>query len=125
MHTIQTLKNINTELSQLLKIQSKIKKIHRITESDINKIVKKTTKKNETLKESVMLDIPSLLIAFGILAGYGVVSYSIRKKIIENLRSKGKNELADKMEQKLKRDFSSRSKRQSDDTGGEWGDFDL
>jgi hypothetical protein len=102
-----------------------MRKIQRITESDINRIVKKTTKKNETLKESVMLDIPSLLIAFGILAGYGVVSYSIRKKIIENLRSKGKNELADKMEQKLKRDFSSRSKRQSDDTGGEWGDFDL
>lgn len=102
-----------------------MKKIQRITESDINRIVKKSSKKNKILKEDIMMDIPSLLITFGILAGYGVVSYGIRKKIIDNLRSKGKNELADKMEQKLKRDFSSKSKTQSDDTGGDWGDFDL
>lgn len=74
-----------------------MKKIQRITESDINRIVKKSIKENKKMINEGYgpVEIGQLVL---ILLSLGVGGYSVLDKMIMNLRSKGKDEEADEIE---------------------------
>lgn len=99
-----------------------MKKIQTITESDINRIVKKSIKenKNNLIMESGVIDLAALLTTFGVLSGFGVLATTIRKKIIKKLKDEGKSEEAEELEKKLKNRWKFDLNTKRDDTGGVW-----
>lgn len=109
-----------------LKKNKKMRKTQRLTESDIRRIVRKATKKDKLMVETLVEDPTSTyLITFAVLAGFGLIGRAIRKKIISALRAKGKNDIADRMEKKMNDNWKFNPGYKRKDTGGDIGDVDF
>lgn len=103
-----------------------MRKIQRITESDINRIVKKSIKENKKMVNEGFgpVEIGELVL---VLLSMGYMGYNALDKMVMNLRSEGKDEEADKIESAMEEQGAEieDTEIESDDMDIEIGDIDL
>ena len=103
-----------------------MRKIQRITESDINRIVKKTIKENKKMINEGFgpVEIGELVL---VLLSMGYMGYNALDKMVMNLRSEGKDEEADKIESAMEEQGAEieDTEIESDDMDIEIDDIDL
>lgn len=95
-----------------------MKKVQRITESDINRIVKKTIKENKKMVNEGFgpVEIGELVL---LLLSLGYMGYNALDKMVANLRSQGRDDEANEIESAIE----EHGAENGDDLDG--GDTDL